>query len=431
MKILVNSNKKAIVTGGNAYKVRLPATLPVGATTVHTSASTTANYASNDNVRILGSDNKKYTLAEWNALFVAAGYDKTQMSVTPIGLSIDAFDNEGESYMFDRYDGRVYNPVGDSYASAGTLQHSFYNQNPITYADSGTDYTTNKAWTVTADGDEFILYTANTKQSWRQTKNMGYVNQHEAFNPMERTLGFWAENEWMRHRMAIASGVTTTKADGTMGEIAIYNSSGTQAAVSEDMYFWIKNDSNVWTNTNILAKYNLNNLHGGSSYQLTTTIRDAIYARQIANGINMNDTGVNSSSKPVLAPGSKGAEVIAVDGEWMIITPFITRANTTTSSNSNNMADSPAVYWAVGKGYCLPSDTLLLASYFNRTIVNAVISYLNTVETRDVLEIPTSNTWSIARYAIDGAWFIRRSNGVVDGNGTTAFCNIVGSKSPK
>ena len=144
--------------------------------------------------------------------------------------------------------------------------------------------------------------------------------------------------------MAIDSGITTTKADGTYGEIQILNSSGTQAAVGEDMYFWIKNDSDVLTNTNLLAKYNLNNSHTINSAYLTQAIADAIYARQIANGINMNDTGVNSSTKPILAPGSKGAEVIAVDGKWMIITPYISAPSATTATVINNMADSPAVY---------------------------------------------------------------------------------------
>ena len=53
---------------------------------------------------------------------------------------------------------------------------------------------------------------------------------------------------------------------------------------------------------------------GVSSYKpLRSTVRDFIYNKQIANGINMNDTGVNSPTKPILTPGSKGAEAVLVD----------------------------------------------------------------------------------------------------------------------
>ena len=59
----------------------------VGATTVRYDATHTENIASNDNLRVWGNDGKLYTLAEWNALFVAAGYDKTQMPTSPKGYA--------------------------------------------------------------------------------------------------------------------------------------------------------------------------------------------------------------------------------------------------------------------------------------------------------------------------------------------------------
>lgn len=391
----------------------LPATLPIGATTVRISASSTENIASNNHIRILGSDNNKYTLAEWNALFIEAGYDKNNMTVTPIGINIEAFDNTRETYIFERYEGITYTPVGDTAGAAGKLQHSIYNQAPINAIGSGTDSTTSKDWSITSDGDNWVLYSGNTKQSWNCPKNTQVTYAHASHNISDRTESLYVQTEWMRHRMAISSGISTSKTDGTMGEIQILNGSGNQAAVGEDMYFWIKNDSNILVNTGILAKYNINNLHG-STYGLTTTIRDAIYARQIANGINMNDTGVNSVSKPILAPGSKGAEVIAVSGEWMIITPFISNANITTSTASNNMADAPAVYYAKYKGYSLPSDSLINCMYYNKTLVNAVINYLNNREGWGIPVVPTNDyIWTAVRSSATNAWLVYFNNGYV------------------
>lgn len=413
-------------------QVRNPATLPVEATTVRISASQTENVASNDNIKIKGDDGNYYTLAAWNALFVAAGYDKDAMGVEPIGLKVDAFDQD-DTYLFDRPTGQYYNPVGDSQGSAGQLQLSLYNNpfNPpsISSPTSGTDFTTNKGWTVTPDGDNLILSEANTGQSWTIAKDTGNVNAHLAFNAQERTYSLWAQNEWMRHRMAIDSGIATSKEDGTYGEIQILNSSGVQAAVGEDMYFWIKNDSNVLVNTNKLAKYNLNNLHNTNSAHLTSAIADAIYDRQVANGINMNDTGVNSASKPVLAPGSKGAEVIAVGGYWYIITPFISNANITTSTATNNMADSPAIYWAIAKGCDIPTDPLINALYFNKVIVNAYVSYLNSREGRSFPVIPNGSIWSCVRQSQNSAWYILTSSGVVFNNITFSRYYVAGSTS--
>lgn len=389
-------------------QINLPATLQVNATTIRKSASQTENYASNDNIRFLGSDMNKYTLAEWNSMFVEAGYDRTQMAVTPIGLSIDAFEHSGECYMFDRYTEITYNVTGETASSAGYLSHSPYDNPLATSAANGTDYTTGKAWSVTVDGDELILYEANTGCSWRVSKNCGARNSHKAFNITERTQYLWAYTEWLRHRFAISSGITTTASDGTMGEIEIFNSSGTQAAVGEDMYFFVREtSSDIWQNTNIKAKYNKNNRHTYNSAYLTQSIADTIYNKQIANGVNMNDSGINSSSKHILATGSKGAEIIAVGGYWYIITPFICSPSSTTTYVYNNCADSPAVYWAISKNYSLPSDTLLYAMYCNLTIVTQMRNYLINVEGWSISTLPTGNySWSVVRYTSSTAAII-------------------------
>lgn len=399
-----------------------PMVLNTYATTVRKSASSTENYATNNRVRIRGNDGKDYTLAQWNALFVAAGYDKNAMTVEPLGIRVQAYQID-EIYLFDRYTGVTYNPSGETAGSAGRLQHSLYNHNLVTGAGSGTDSTTGKAWSVTASGDGLVLYEANTKQSWTIAKNTGAVNRHIAWNIEDRVHSLWAQTEWMRHRMAIDSGLTTTEADGTMTTVEILNASGSQAAVGEDMYFWIGG-----ANTGILAKYNVNNRHAFAGASLTQAIADAIYAKQKANGVNMNDTGVNSASRPVLAPGSKGAEAIAVDGKWMIITPYISNPNATTATATNNLADSPAVYWAVDKGCSLPSDSLLDAMYNNKALINAIINYLNNVESRGIPTVPANDyIWTAVRSSAAVCWFVDFSSGVVRTAATYTRSFVCGS----
>lgn len=421
LKSLFNDIAKALqeTIGSNALikaddfpeKIRnlaSPMVLDVFATTVRKNASQTANYASNDRIRIRGNDGNDYTLAQWNALFVEANYNKDAMTVQPIGMRFQCSDTD-EVYLFDRYTGVTYNPSGETAGTAGKLQHSLYNHNLVVAAGSGTDSTTGKGWTVTADGDNLVLYEENTKCSWTIAKNTGGVYRHRAWNIEDRVHSLWAQTEWMRHRMAIDSNIATDEEDGTMAVVDILNENGQQPAVGEDMYFWLGR-----TNTGILAKYNINNRHAVSGYSLTQAIADAIYDKQVAMGVNMNDTGVNSETKHVLAPGSKGAEAIAVGGKWMIITPYISRPNATTTAIENNVADSPAVYWAVSKGCALPSDTMLDGMYLNLSLCNAVINYLNQVEGRGFPVIPISDyIWSAVRSSATNCWYVNMSTGIV------------------
>lgn len=357
------------------------------------------NITTNDRVKILGSDMKLYTIKEWNRLFIAAGYDKTQMGIEPIGFSVGAFDNRyDECLLFNKFTGTMYNVRGATAHAANGLAHTHYTQPYSVGAGSGTDTTTGKGWSVTIEDGDAILYEANTKQSWRYA-NVGITGTRNYNDIKKLVYKYWAITEWLRHRFAVTSGVSTAKADGTMGEVAIYNSSGVQAAVNEDMYFWVKNDSDVFVNTNILAKYNITNKHNDTAALLTQAIADNLYASQKTNGVNMNDTGVNSGSKPILAPGSKGAEAIAVDGVWYIITPMISNPSTATSVNYNGM-DAPAVYWAIHNNCGLPSVRHLLAVTFNMPLVTELIRYLNSGEGRGIATIPTSGYfWSSSKYA--------------------------------
>lgn len=400
-----------------------PLVYEVGSTTVRTSASATANYATNGLIGIVSAGGNAYSLAQWNRLFVDAGYSTAEMPV-PKAFFVTKANGKREAIDFDYFTGVTYNPTGDTAGAANKLQLAPYNNlAEVKAAANGTDFTTNKAWSITADGDEWVLYEANTKQSFCVPGTVAYGNARcdsdnfDLYTEMQYQIC-----EWMRHRMAIDSGLSTSKADGTMGEIAIYNSSGAQAAAGEDMYFWIKNDSNVWTNTNKPAKYNINNRHATASYEFTSAYQDTVYAAQKTAGINMDDTGVNSASKPVLCPGAKGSECIAVDGKWMIITPFVTYAN-----NTARIPDAPAVYYIKSIGKSLPSQEAIELWFFNKTLVTAIRNYLVNVEGRSIPALINDAIWCAGRYSAANGWYVATTYGYrVNVVTSYRFC-VVGS----
>lgn len=352
---------------------------------------------------------------------------------------------------------------------ANNLRHShlFYSGSPFyngiaSGSDSEADIINNtdssgvvgkmlsNSWSIIAgdDSSHFKFRTENTKREFVFSKliSVSTVNAGVEDND-ERTEYLWQFTEWYRHSFAIYSGKTISDlSDNGAVEILILNSSGEQAAVGEDMYFWLSNGTNK-VNTTLLAKYNINAQHGttgGSSYTpLRSTVRDFIYNKQVTNGVNMNDTGVNSSSKPILTPGSKGAEAILVDDKWMIVTPIITRASSQTSLDYN-ITDAPSVAWAkniVGLGMC--PDILTSCYYYNRNtqssspkvtnLFYSLISYLASYEGwfsttygvrhRMVYYISgygSSALWCCSRSYAANAWYVNAANGTVHG---TSSCN--------
>ena len=396
--------------------------LEVGATTVQYDASHTENIASNDHVRIWGSDNKAYTLAQWNAMFVAAGYDKDAMAVTPKGFAFTKRNGgvEGISWS-DYFSDRLWSLDGASQRDNQSLQHSPYQTLAcVSEATSGTDAATGNAWSISSDdeADEWVLHTETTGQSFRIPKGLPYVNVNaDSDNFEERTESLYQITEWYRHRFAIDSGLTTSEADGTVAEVEILNASGEQAAVGEDMYFWIGG-----VNTDILAKYNINNLHNTASVTFTAAYATTVYEAQKAQGMNMNDTGVNSDAKMTLAPGCKGAEAVAANGKWMIITPYVTYA-----ANAARFGDAPAVYFVRGKGLSLPSGEALEMWYWNMSLVNALRSYLNNREGRGLPTAGAGVYWSSARPSSYSAWYVSANYGSRLNNVTVNYYRVVGA----
>lgn len=422
-----------IKTGGGGYTdYELEAQslfLKVNTTTVTLKDGKTAAVASNDHIKIVDEDLKHYTLKEWNDRSVANGFDNSLVA-KPIGFSLEC--NGVRTIVRWQWTGKYYSPTGAGTAATDTMQHSIYDYNQITAAATGKDATitgeeglgTGTAgkhfsddWEVRDNGDTLTLYSGNTKQTWEMAKDCGNINSMLADNFKERTDAMWAQNEWMRHRFAISSGIATDQPDGTMKEVQILNVTGTQPQVGEDMYFYIDG-----TNTNLTAKYNLNNKHNNSADYLTTAIADYIYEQQKANGVNMNDTGVNSAEKPVLVPGTKGAEAIAVNGYWYIITPYVSRPSENNTMDYN-VCDSPAVYYvhSLQGDLHIIGDRELHPIWVNKSIITGLVNYLRTNEERDsdIPSLPSGNCWGAVRSSSTSAWYVTLSYGYV--SGATAY----------
>ena len=397
--------------------------LAVNTTTVTLKDGKTAAVASNDHIKIVDEDLKHYTLKEWNDRSVANGFDNS-MVAKPIGFSLEC--NGVRTIVRWQWTGKYYSPTGAGTAATDTMQHSIYDYNQITAASTGKDATitgeldmgTGKVgthfsddWEVRDNGDTLILYSGNTKQTWEMAKDCGNIDSMMATNFKERTDAMWAQNEWMRHRFAISSGIATDQPDGTMKEVQILNVTCAQAQVGENMYFYIDG-----TNTNLKAKYNLNNKHNDSADYLTTAIADYIYEQQKAKGVNMNDTGVYSAEKPVLVPGAKGAEAIAVNGYWYIVTPYISRPVKNTAMEYN-VCDSPAVYYvhSLSGDLYIIGDRELHPIWVNKSIITGLVNYLRTNEERDsdIPSLPSGGCWSAVRYTSPLAWYVALGSGNV------------------
>ena len=417
-------SKIASIQSGGTDEYALEAkmlVLPVNTTTITTKDNKTAAIATNDHIKIVDENFNRFTVKEWNNRSVANGFNNNLVA-KPIGFSMEC--NDVRVDVRFPYVGAIYNCTGNTKAD-NAMHHSLFEYDQRTDAESGKDYTATQDrnlgtntigshnaadWKITDNGDSLTLYCGNTKQSWQMAKKCGNAGFMTTFNYKDRNDAMIAQNEWMRHRFAICSGIQTVEANGTFKDIEILNASGAQASVGEDMYFYIDGQ-----NTTLKAKYNLNNRHNVNSAYLTDVIAEHIYSKQVENGINMNDTGVNSANKPILVQGAKGAEAIAVNGYWYIITPYVSRPNGTSTSFDYNMIDSPAIYYckSIGKDVYLCGDKELLPIRTNKDIINGLINYLRTYEgiTDNVPPYNSGNAWSCVRNNGYYAWYVTLGNG--------------------
>ena len=390
--------------------------LSVESKTIPTSESATTNITYNKNCGILDENYKKWDTLAWHQRWVDNGYSATGLS-KPIGIWMKAFGLD-LTYLWvltspKRYSdatgtASLYNSFGmfpcnqEAITSATASDRTVWPANQSGMIAHGTAGKYKSAtWRAVNNGDGLDMVCDNTLETFHiPSRNVGTANMFMADNDEDRMESFYQQNEFCRALFAICSGISTTQPNGTKTTVEILNSSGQQAAVNEDMYFWIGG-----TNTGLLAKYNLScnpktSANVTTGY-LTQAIADAIYTKQKSNGVNMNDTGVNSDTKSILLPGMEGAEAIAVDGYWYIKTPFVNNPNGSSFEAIRNLVNIPAVYFCRYKNFVIPSERKLYPYWLNKsTHITSLVSLLRTTEgLTDVPALIGSNytVWSVVR----------------------------------
>ena len=406
--------------------------LSVESKTVPASASTTTNVIYNKNCGFIDENHKEWDTLEWHQRWVNNGYSATGLS-KPIGIWMNAFGLH-IVYLWPITSDVSYSDVsGTAALASGSFAHFVYNVDVIASATAAdrTVWPANQSgmiahgtagkyksatWRAVNNGDGLDMECDNTREVFTiPSRDVGNANAFMKDNGEAYMESHYQQCEFLRALFAVCSGVATSEVDGSTSAVAILNSSGHQPSVGEDMYFWIGG-----TNTGLKAKYNLNSRPSRtadvSSANLSQAIADAIYNKQVAAGINMNDTGVNSDTTHVLCEGAKGAEAVAVDGYWYIKTPFISNPNGTTFNANNNMADAPAVYICKHRGVTLPTERMLYPYWLNKaTHITAIVNLLRTTEglSADVPAVVSAYCWSAVRVNAGYAWSVGTSNGLV------------------
>lgn len=408
--------------------------LPVRSTAITTKEGKTAAVATNDHIKIVDADLKHYTVKEWNERSVANGFDN-ELIAPPVGFSLEC--NGIRTILYWPWQGEYYATSGSTSKSSNAMQHSVFEYDQMTGAREGTDYHgtvdenlgTHAAgshfaadWSVSVtEDDKLELYCGNTKQRWIMEKNCGNANSMMADNYAERLEAMYVQNEWLRHRFAICSGIASSEAEGTITNVEILNSSGVQAQVGEDMFFFVNGQ-----NTGLKAMYNTNNRHSvNNAYYFKPEYAEWLYEQQKTNGVNMNDTGVNSAERPLLSPGAKGAEAITVDGYWYIITPYISRPGNSGTNYDWNMTDSHAVYYIKSLGKYMAGEKELYPYRTNKIIISGLINYLNSYEKWSIPGVLGGSVWSCVRNGGTNAWCVGVGNGGLYGVNTTNTCSVV------
>lgn len=408
--------------------------LPVRSTAITTKEGKTAAVATNDHIKIVDADLKHYTVKEWNERSVANGFDN-ELIAPPVGFSLEC--NGIRTILYWPWQGEYYATSGSASKASNGMQHSVYEYDQMTGAREGTDYhgTADESlgthaagshfaadWSViVTEDDKLELYSGNTKQRWIMEKGCGNSNAMLVDNYAERLEAMYVQNEWLRHRFAICSGITSSEAEGTITNVEILNSSGVQAQVGEDMFFFVNGQ-----NTGLKAMYNTNNKYSvNNAYYFKPEYAEWLYEQQKTNGVNMNDTGVNSAERPLLSPGAKGAEAITVDGYWYIITPYISRPGNSGTNYDWNMADSHAVYYIKSLGKYMAGEKELYPYWTNKSIISGLINYLNTYEKWGVPGVLGGYVWSCVRYNGGSAWCVGMGSGNLGVNGTYGTYSVV------
>lgn len=410
-------------------------TLSVESRTIATSSSATANIVYNKNCGIIDENNILWDTIMWHSRWVKNGYSATGLS-KPIGIWMHAFGMD-LYYLWNFVWGGSSDTTGTS-AISKNFSMFLYNQKPITAATAA-DRTVwpcnvsgnighgtagkykSATWRSVNNGDGLDMVCDNTLETFTiPNRNVGNASAFVKDNYEDYMESYYQQCEFCKALFAICSGIETTENSGTTTTVDILNSNGQQAAVNEDMYFWING-----TNTGLLAKYNINSIPvstaNSTSALLPQATADAIYNKQKANGVNMNDTGVNSTTKPVIPLGGKGAEAIAVDGYWYIKTPYISSPNASSFIRTANVQNAQAPYACKHFGVTMYNDRRLYPYYLNKsTHISSIVNLLRTTEglTADVPDVISESVWSAIRCSEIYGTSISTLSGVINPNQT-------------
>lgn len=369
--------------------------------------------STNDHIKIRGNNGVSYTVEQWDAL---SGKGTT---IKPIGFDMQCW---GEHFIWhfktkyrDTTNKTYYDVSGTTAQTDGKLRHSQYQHPLITGEMSKTDGNGTTAKAVVSNGI-ITLSTTNSPKTWQIKTNCGGVYAFLSNNVKDRFDALVAQTEWFRHRAAIDSGLETDAADGTAGTVTIVTDGG-------EMYFAVNG-----TQTTKLAKYNVHTtiLNGDHA---TQAVVDAVYAKQKANGVNMNMAIGDGSAKPVITEGCEGATAYAFNRKWMIATPVLSRCNAASFTLDYNIPDAPAVSYALwlrafygNQNIILPNKRMLQAYWTNKnTILNSMVTYLNNARGGSC-GVPSNidtDTWSSLRINANYAWVVNVVNGYMYGNNTS------------
>ena len=436
--------------------------LEIQSTTVYPADTKKATaMASNPGIKIYDRSGKEWTLGEWDEAARACNYDLDARE-RPIGISVRA---GGEKFvlLMEQWDADEYYDVTGTFRCAKTatsgiyeygqmLRHGQYNFASLAGNDLDTQYKgvfgnnyENVQHGVTGkyhsarfvrtklENGDYDIYIENTKTHFILPAD-GFVGTAATFSAMQiiDKIGAHCDmqlvySEICRHMFAVCSGIATAEADGTITPVDIVTNGG-------EMYF-----SAGGVQSQLLAKYNINNNPNSATINYTQAMADAVYAMQKASGVNMN-------SESVLTLGAKGAEAIAVDGYWYISTPYLTNGNaaTTNRANTNNeVPDNALMYYFKYRrehnDYVLPSamvvpcERWLQMAYFNKSIITSILDYLKR-EGWQQHETGLDNIkwkngcfnnacWSGVRYTSTSAWFAYLSSGYVYTTNTSSrYC---------
>lgn len=463
-KIIKDSNGKVLLSSGGAYKVTaaidsniqagnikkdvnilgvtgtfegdtdgLNGFLAVESKTIATSASATANIAYNKKCGIIDENNLLWDTLDWHQRWVDNGYSADGLS-KPVGIWMEAYGLHLK-YLWPL--DAPYSDATGTIANTAGQQVFVYNWTPpfaATAADRtvwpanqtdmiahGTAGKYNSAtWRAVVNGDGLDMVALNTGETFTiPSRDVGNANAFMKDNNEDYMESYYKQCEFLKALFAICSGIAvpTGTVNGDTTAVEIYNANGEQAAVGEDMYFFING-----ANTGLKAKYNPNCFpNAGANVTtglLTQTIADAIYNKQVSNGVNMNDTGVNSATKRTKCLGVKDAEAIAVNGYWYIKTPFISNPSTLFNV-AFNIVDAPATYLCRNKSVTLATEKMLYPYWLNKaTHITAIVNLLRTTEglSSYVPSVVSACCWSTVRFGTNysnAAWFVDLSNGSV------------------